>query len=223
MVVTYHFRHDFSIVPQCGPARGYLMKLSIPDVISNSYFPAAAAIELGFFKQEGLDVTLEHIRPVTKTYEALRDGQIDFVGASAHAALSAFPEWNGVKLLCAQGQGMYWFLVMRAGLGAKRGDLSAVKGRTIGAAPWIELGLRRLLADAGIDAKRDGVNIVPIPPDPTAKVAYNFGVMDAAKALEDGKLDGFWANGMGAAGCRSQRRRNACPRRSPRRRTERLF
>ena len=26
----------------------------IPDVISNSYFPAAAAVELGFFKQEGL-------------------------------------------------------------------------------------------------------------------------------------------------------------------------
>src|SRR5580658_6403352 len=105
------------------------MKLSIPDVISNSYFPAAAAIELGFFKQEGLDVTLEHIRPVTKTYEALRDGQIDFIGASAHAALSAFPEWNGVKLLCAQGQGMYWFLVMRADLAAARGDLSAVVGR----------------------------------------------------------------------------------------------
>src|SRR6185437_16469605 len=62
---------------------------------------------------------------------------------------------------------------------------------------WIELGLRRLLQEAGIDPKRDGVDIVPIPPDPTAKVSYNFGVI-AAKALEDGKLDGFWANGMGA-------------------------
>mgnify|MGYP003334961813 CR=1 FL=1 len=31
---------------------------------------------------------------------------------------------------------------------------------------------------------------MPIPPDPTAKVSYNFGVI-AAKALEDGKLDGF--------------------------------
>ena len=29
------------------------MKLAVPDVISNSYFPAAAAIELGFFREEG--------------------------------------------------------------------------------------------------------------------------------------------------------------------------
>ena len=35
------------------------MKLAVPDLISNSYFPAAAAVELGFFKQEGLDVDLE--------------------------------------------------------------------------------------------------------------------------------------------------------------------
>ena len=28
------------------------MKIAVPDVISNSYFPAAAAVELGFFKQE---------------------------------------------------------------------------------------------------------------------------------------------------------------------------
>src|ERR671931_977198 len=122
------------------------MKLAVPDMISNSYFPAIAAIELGCFKQEGLDVSLELIYPVDKSYAALREGAVDFVGGSAHSALAAFPDWNGVKLLCAQGQGMYWFLVMRAGLKAKRGDIEAVRGHTIGAAPWVEMGLRRLLA-----------------------------------------------------------------------------
>ena len=39
------------------------MKLAVPDMISNSYFPAIAAIELGFFKEEGLDVELEMIFP----------------------------------------------------------------------------------------------------------------------------------------------------------------
>ena len=111
------------------------MKLAVPDLISNSYFPAAAAVELGFFKQEGLDVDLELIFPVDKCYEALRDGAIDFVGGSAHSALAAFPNWRGVKLLCAQAQGMYWFLVMHADLKAARGDLNVVKGRSIGAAP----------------------------------------------------------------------------------------
>src|SRR5499425_2819467 len=173
----------------------HAMKIAVPDVISNSYFPAAAAVELGFFKQEGLDVALELIFPVDKAYEALRDGTVDFVGGSAHSALAAFPEWRGAKLLCAQAQGMYWFLVMDKKFGARRGDLDVVKGRSIGAAPWVEMGLRRLLIEAGIDLQRDGVTIAPVPGALGAGV--NFGVT-AAKALEDGKIDGFWANGMGA-------------------------
>jgi hypothetical protein len=47
------------------------MKLAVPDMISNSYFPAIAAIELGFFGKEGLDVELELIFPVDKAYAAL--------------------------------------------------------------------------------------------------------------------------------------------------------
>jgi NitT/TauT family transport system substrate-binding protein len=171
------------------------MKLAVPDMISNSYFPAIAAIELGCFKQEGLDVSLELIYPVDKSYAALRDGTVDFVGGSAHSALSAFPSWQGAKLLCAQAQGMYWFLVMHKDFGGKRGDLSVVKGRSIGAAPWVEMGLRRLLIEADIDLTRDQVRIAPVPGAQGAGV--NFGVT-AAKALEERKIDGFWANGMGA-------------------------
>jgi NitT/TauT family transport system substrate-binding protein len=170
------------------------MKLAVPDLISNSYFPAVAAVELGFFKEEGLDVSLELIFPVDKAYEAMRDGAIDFVGGSAHSALAAFPRWEGAKLLCAQAQGMYWFLVMRADLVARRGDVGIVRGRSIGAAPWVEMGLRRLLIEAGIDLERDSVTIAPVPGATGASV--NFG-LTAAKALEDGKIDGFWANGMG--------------------------
>ena len=171
------------------------MKLAVPDIISNSYFPAAAAIELGFFREQGLDVSLELIFPVDKAYAALRDGVVDFVGGSAHSALAAFPEWQGVKLLCAQAQGMYWFLIMHADLKAQRGDISVVKGKSIGAAPWVEMGLRRLLIEAGIDLARDGVTIAPVPGAQGAGV--NFGVT-AARALEERKIDGFWANGMGA-------------------------
>src|SRR5450631_2686584 len=170
------------------------MKIAVPDMISNSYFPAEAAVELGFFREEGLDVSLEMIFPVDKAYEALRDGKVEFVGGSAHSALAAFPEWQGVKLVCAQAQGMYWFLVMHRDLGVARGDVSAVKGRSIGAAPWVEMGLRRLLIEAGIDLERDGVRIAPVPGAQGAGV--NFGVT-AAQALADGKIDGFWANGMG--------------------------
>jgi NitT/TauT family transport system substrate-binding protein len=171
------------------------MKLAVPDMISNSYFPAIAAIELGFFRQEGLDVELELIFPVDKAYAALREGAVDLVGGSAHSALAAFPQWRGVKLLCAQAQGMYWFLVMHTDFGAARGDIGSVKGRRIGAAPWVEMGLRGLLVEAGIDPARDGVTIAPVPGAQGAGV--NFGVT-AAQALAERKIDGFWANGMGA-------------------------
>ena len=171
------------------------MKIAVPDLISPSYFPAEAAVTLGFFANERIDAQLELISPIERAYEALRNGDIDIVAGSAHSALSAFPRWKGVKLICAQSQGMYWFLVMRADLQAQRGDLSIVKGRRIGAAPWVGLCFRQLLVESGIDPDRDGVTIMPTPGSLDDKV--NFGVA-AARALEQGVIDGFWANGMGA-------------------------
>lgn len=172
------------------------MKLAIPDMISNSYFPAAAAVELGFCKAEGLDMTLELIPPVDKTLEELRDGNIHFVGGSAHSTPHAFPEWQGGKVICAQAQHMYWFLILKKSLGAKKGDIGAVKGLSIGAAPLVNLGLKQLLRESGIDEVRDGVKIGPVP-GAFLGPNKNFGVA-AAKALEAGLIDGFWANGMGA-------------------------
>ena len=169
------------------------MKLAVPDLISNSYFPALAAAELGFFAREGLDVTAELIFPVDRAYEALRDGEIDFVGGAAHGALAAFTEWRGVKLLGALAQGMYWFLVMRAELGIARGDLAALKGRRIGAAPWVEMGLRGLLTAARLEPRRNDIRIGPVPGATGSSI--NFG-LTAAQALQRGEIDGFWANGM---------------------------
>jgi NitT/TauT family transport system substrate-binding protein len=168
------------------------MKVAIPDLISPSYFPAIAAVELGFFKQEGIDATLELLYPVTKTYEDLRDGKLDFVGGAAHAVLYAFKDWQGAKLLCALAQHMYWFLVVRSNLKARKGDLGVVKGLKIGAAPGPVDGLKQLLKQAGIT----DVQIGPVPGFAVGQTA-SFGLL-AAKALEEGKIDGFWANGMGA-------------------------
>ena len=172
-----------------------MLKLAVPDLVSNSYFPSDAAIELGLFAKEGLDVSLELIFPVDKAYRAMRDGEVDIVAGSAHSALAAFPRFEGAKLLCAQSQGMYWFLVLRADLKPEKGDLSAVKGRRIGAAPWVDMGLRQILVEEGIDIQRDDVTIMPVPSPPGRTV--NFG-LNAAQALEQGLIDGFWANGMAA-------------------------
>ena len=55
------------------------------------------------------------------------------------------------------------------------------------------MGLKQLLADAGIDIAE--VDISPVPGATGA--GTNFGLA-AARALVEGKIDGFWANGMGA-------------------------
>jgi ABC-type nitrate/sulfonate/bicarbonate transport system substrate-binding protein len=171
-----------------------MLRIAVPDLVSNSYFPIIAAVELGFFKEEGFDAAVDLLFPVPKTFAALRDGALDFVVGSAHATLLAFPQWHGAKLLCAIGKHTYWFLVVRSDLKPKRGDLEIVKGLRIGAAPGVDLSLKRMLVEAGIDTVRDSVQIMPIPGAVGPNVSFG---LSAAKALEEGKLDGFWANGMG--------------------------
>ena len=171
-----------------------MLRIAVPDLVSNSYFPIIAAVEMGFFQQEGFDASVDLLFPIPKTFEALRDGALDFVVGSAHATLLAFPEWQGAKLLAACGQHTYWFLVIRSDLNPQHGDLSVVKGLRIGAAPGVNLSLQRLLVEAGIDPDKNGVTIMPIPGAAGPNVSFG---LSAAKALEEGKLDGFWANGMG--------------------------
>lgn len=171
-----------------------MLRIAVPDLVSNSYFPIIAAVEMGFFKAEGFDASVDLLFPIPKTFEALRDDALDFVVGSAHATLLAFPNWQGAKLLAACGQHTYWFLVIRSDLHPKRGDLSIVKGLRIGAAPGVNLSLHRMLVEAGIEPKKNGVEIMPIPGAAGPNVSFG---LSAAKALEDGKLDGFWANGMG--------------------------
>jgi ABC-type nitrate/sulfonate/bicarbonate transport system substrate-binding protein len=171
------------------------MKIAVPDLVSNSYFPAIAALELGFFKREGLDITLEHIFPVTTCLELLRDGELAFVAGTAHAVSQVFPGGEGAKILAALAQHMYWLLVLRKDLGAERGEIEAIKGLRIGAAPMVEQGLRGVLADAGIDIERDEVTIMPVPGSSDSGASFG---LQAAKALQAGLIDGFWANGLGS-------------------------
>ena len=159
------------------------MNVAIPDLVSPSYFPLIAAVEMGF-----LEAKLELLYPVTRTYEALREGRLDFVGGAAHAPLYAFKDWQGCKLLCALAQNMYWFLVVRKNLNAQ--SLLDVRGLRIGAAPGPADGLTQMLKREGIEAQ-----VGPVPGVVGEKAS--FGLM-AAQALQDGTIDAFWANGMGA-------------------------
>ena len=169
------------------------MRLLVSDLVSPSYFTATAAVELGFFKAEGVDA--EIVPGARLPSHSLRGGGVDFVAGSAYSPLQEFPDWSGLKVLCALARYTYWFLVVRSDIGAKQGDVHAVKGLRIGASDSVGMGLRRLLAESGIDIERDNVQIGPIPVA-VADPAVRSGI--GAQAIKEGSIDGFWANGMRA-------------------------
>lgn len=171
------------------------LRIAIPDLVSNSYFPVIAAVELGFFEREGLDMSLEVVFPVPQSFVALRDGDTEFVATSAHGPLWAFPRWRGSRVLCALSQGMYWFLVVRQDLDIARGDLQALSGLRLAAAPGVDVGLVMLLEAAGVDLQKQEIH-VGLPPGGVPS-GLSFGVA-AAQAMIRGEVDGVWANGMAA-------------------------
>ena len=195
-----------------------ITRIAVPDLVTNSYFPALAAQELGFFRGEGIDGRVELIAPAPQAMSALRNGEVDFVVTGAHSALTAFPGFRGAKLAVAVAQGTPWLLVLRADIPAVRGDVRAVKGLRIGAAPGPDAALVRLLAEAGVDPARDGVQITRVPG--TERPGTSFGVL-AAEALRRGELDGFWANALGSENVGAQRRRSHRGGRAARRRSRR--
>jgi NitT/TauT family transport system substrate-binding protein len=82
---------------------------------------------------------------------------------------------------------------VRTDLAAKPGDISAVRGLRLTAAKGPDLALRQMLIGAGIDPSRH-LDIIELPGARSRDVS--FGVF-AARALEAGEVDGFWANAMG--------------------------
>jgi len=170
-----------------------MYRLVVADLDSPSYFVATAAVELGYFREEGIDAELERAYGALNGPERLRNGEIHFLGGPAYMATRAFPGWKGVKLLCALAQYSYWFLAVRADLDVRRGDLNAVKGLRISASTaFPEVGLRHLLKQAGIDLERDRVSIVPLPSTRDEHLKYRVGV----DALAQNIADAYWGNGM---------------------------
>jgi len=170
------------------------MRIAAVDLVSNTCFPALAADELGVFKDEGLDAHIELVSALGAT-KALRNGAVDaLIAGSVHDVLTEFPGWKGAKLVVALSQGTPWLLVVRRDLVAERGDIGAVKGLRVTAAEGPDQALKQMLIRAQIDPDRD-LAMIELPGAKARDVS--FGVF-AARALEEGLIDGFWANAMGA-------------------------
>ncbi|HUB97458.1 MAG TPA: ABC transporter substrate-binding protein [Stellaceae bacterium] len=169
-----------------------MYRICVADFDSPSYFVAIAAVELGFFKREGIDI--EFVYNTHEGAKLLRDEKLDFIGGPAFMALPGFPDWKGAKILCALSQYSYWFLCVRADLDVKRGDMAALKGLRISAAVADPgKGLRYMLAEAGLDLERDHIRIVPPPPPYGDK---GFMARNGVDAITQNLADAYWGNGM---------------------------
>src|SRR5262249_36294144 len=169
-----------------------MFKVKVVDLGSPSYFVLTAAVELGFFEEEG--VPASRVEGSLTGPSEMKDGTLDFFGGPAYSGLSAFPSFDGAKLLCALSQHAYWFLGVRANLDIKRGDVRALRGLRIssgGGEPG--LALRHLLLESGIDIDGDEVRLVP---SPSVGRNQTFRGNDGVVALQQDISDAFWGNGM---------------------------
>lgn len=167
------------------------MRLTVADAISPSYFVAIAAVQLGYFEREGIE--MEFVFPPPNPSQALKDGAIDCFGGSPYTTLRAFAGWRGGVLLCALSHYTYWFLAVRSDIACERGDVTAVKGLRLSASAEPGVAMKRLLEEAGIDLQRDNVRIVPSPRRTSPNAAW-----EGVDAIEHGLSDGYWGNGLRA-------------------------
>ena len=173
-----------------------MFRMLVADLDSPSYFVATAAVELGCFKDEGVDVELARDYGAEKGPALLRAGEVHFLGGPAYIAGHEFPNWNGAKLLCALSHYSYWFLAVRADLDVRRGDVAALRGLRISASqPWPEMGLRYLLAESGFDLARDNIRVIPPPTNVDPRWKGHAGI----EAIKQGVADAYWGNGMRVA------------------------
>lgn len=169
-----------------------MYRMMVADFDSPSYFVATAAVKLGFFKEQGLDVEFVAEYGAKHGPERLREGYIHFFGGPAFAATRAFPAWKGVKLVAALAQHSYWFMGIRKDIDIRRGDIQALKGLRISTSfAFPCTALRHMLTQAGLDLSREEVRIVESLPSKSESHS-----LDGLRALKENLADCFWGNGM---------------------------
>jgi ABC-type nitrate/sulfonate/bicarbonate transport system substrate-binding protein len=172
-----------------------VFRLVVADLGSSSYFVATAAVVLGFFAEEGIDMepVIGSDAPEQNT-KTVNEGSAHFFAGPAYDPLKTFPGFKGAKLLCSLAQYSYWCMGVRKDIDISRGDLKALSGLRISSSQSSPgQGLRHMLAQAGIDLERDGIQIVK---SPSTGKHNKFRATDGLVALQSGISDAFWGNAL---------------------------
>ncbi len=127
------------------------VRVSIPS-ISLSQLPLQVGAQVGTFKAEGLDVTIEEIPP-TATMAGLLKGEIQFTSAGS-SALRAAASGVAVKLLTGGSEKPAFFLVAQPEIRS----VTDLRGKVIGVTSLrslTDMVVHDILKQHGIDADKD--------------------------------------------------------------------
>jgi NitT/TauT family transport system substrate-binding protein len=151
--------------------------------------PIYIAVEKGYFKQEGIDVTIQRIGSGAAATLPLSTNQVQVVGGSVSAALfNAFARDWPVRIVMGRTRDEQGFssdtLIMRTDLNDGKNELSALKGRKIAInapASSLEYMLGRMLKSVNLTLK--DVEIVYMP-WPSMGAAMESKAIDAGIVVE---------------------------------------
>jgi NitT/TauT family transport system substrate-binding protein len=145
----------------------------LPDVDS---IPLIIADKNGYFKEEGVEVDIQHFKSAPDRDSALQSGNID--GAVSDILAAAFANDGGFKVkITSLTNGTYKLLVNKD-KGIK--DIQALKGKSIAISTntIIEYATDKMLEEGGL--KPEDVHKVAIPQIPTRLEMLQNGKIDAA-------------------------------------------
>jgi NitT/TauT family transport system substrate-binding protein len=160
------------------PAGGQALQIVNMAIPSKSFqmviYPLAK--ERGFMKEEGIDLRVIYIAPVT-SIQAMLGGDVQFTGAGSSALVSIARAGAPLKVVVATNDRVLQWLLTRPNIaGAK--ELKSKRIATTGIAAIATFMLKQILAKHGLDPNKDVVYL-----DPGANnqlPALLAGTMDAA-------------------------------------------
>jgi ABC-type nitrate/sulfonate/bicarbonate transport system substrate-binding protein len=161
------------------------IRLAVSQTDSNFYSPIYIAQKEGFFKEQGIELTVQPVNPPTAT-QALIANQFDIAHA-ASPGISAALQGAPVKMIYVMAErAPYWVITKPeiktwADLKGKKLGVSSTTGTQV-------LDTTRLLKLHGVDAQADGVQYV-VPGGP--------GDADKYAGIKSGTIDAGLFTGLG--------------------------
>lgn len=165
-------------------------KLNIGISVKSIFgLPIVIANQEGFFKEEGLEVTLEYFAGGPPATAALMGGSLQFLNAAFENNVKTVKKNQPIVTIMNIQSDFAGALIMRKDVAEKFGgkpevsDLKGLRVGTLSRGGFADVSARYLIADAGLEPEKD-VEMIPIKGADRQLTAGEAGEIDAAMVTE---------------------------------------